>query len=212
MQQFRQRKGIFAKEMRATPPNNYPYTGYLVEMTNKKSLNIVSVKDLKDEYRGKDKFSKNRLQYIRDRAKLVIVAGTGVTAEFLVNCFVMPGTKEPIKPGAPDSYARQSMIGLYGLHQYEAISKITTTKTGDKAVKSSITKGYCSYCSHYSGNHLTMNNHIWMHARLGLICHLDNCFTIEVKNDNMKRHGEVIHGVTWDPPRVPPSKMELGSD
>ena len=207
---FRQRKDIFVNSLGNI--NNYNMLDYVVQMMNEKKLNIVTVRALKDELRPKkDTQSKSRLSYLRMQTKLILCCGSNVKPEFLVDTFVMPGTKKKIMAGALDNFSRQSMIGLYGLHNYEVIAKISTTKTGDISVKALITEGYCCYCSFTNGNHLTLNDHICMHERLALICHLDGCFTIEVKAEKIKTHGKVHHSITWGKACAKGGEMDMES-
>ena len=51
-----------------------------------------------------------------------------VQAEYLVEVFKYPGTRDWIPPNAPDGYSSMPMIGLYGLVDPYSITWITTTQ------------------------------------------------------------------------------------
>ena len=126
---------------------------------------------------------------------------------FVVECFVHPKTKQRIVKGDEDRYNSQVMLGLYGLHHHKAISKVTTSDTGlPKGEKPyQITEGYCSYCAYSSGNHLSLNNHIQMHERLGLLCTLGKCFYVKWQAEKMCKHGAEVHKIPWADPACNPS-------
>ena len=127
---------------------------------------------------------------------------------YVVECFVHLKTKQQIVKGDEDGYNSQAMLGLYGLHHHKAISKVTTSDTGlPKGVKPyQIMEGYCSYCAYTSENHLSLNNHIWMHECLSLLCQLGKCIYIEWQAEKMCKHGAEVHKIAWADPACKPSE------
>ena len=53
--------------------------------------------------------------------------------------------------------------------------------------------GQCPNCAYHANNHDSVNNHIWSHYRMGLICAF--CYHIEVTMEGMVAHSEDEHGV-----------------
>ena len=140
---------------------------------------------------------KTNCQKLRDAAKKDIVSKSGATMEFLVECFVNPKMKTRVTKDDKNGYNSQVMLGLYGLYHHQVVSKITTSDTGlpKKDKHPQITEGFCSFCSYASGNTHSLNNHIWMHERLGLLCTLDKCFFVMHQAEKMCNHGKVVHGI-----------------
>ena len=105
-----------------------------------------------------------------------------IQAEYLVEVFKYPGTRDLIPPDAPDGYSSTPMIGLYGLVDPYSIMWITTTRSGlmtEDGEKKSTSKCYCSLCDYVVQNHPSVNNHFRMHLHLSLLCTINSCFHIE---------------------------------
>ena len=102
---------------------------------------------------------------------------------FMVEVFKVPQTKEILTPNNVNGYYSQIMTGLYGLFAHDAISKITTSDTGNE--KRTVSKCYCLLCVYVVGNHLLMNNHICCHLWLAVLCCIRHCFHIETQAEGM---------------------------
>ena len=184
---------------------------YINQMAHDETLglNIYNAKAMKKRYKA-SKVNSDRIKYerLRDLMNTHMCKEKDAKVRFVVECFVHPKTKQRIAKGDENGFNSQVMLGLYGLHHYKAISKVTTSDTGlpetDKCHQ--ITEGYCPFCAYSSGNHPSLNNHIRMHEHLGLLCTLGKCFHIEWQAEKMCKHGAKIHKITWADPACKPSE------
>ena len=69
-----------------------------------------------------------RLLILKSKAKERLSTMYNVQAEYLVEVFKYPGTRDRIPPDTPDGYGSMPMIGLYGLVDPYSITRITTTQ------------------------------------------------------------------------------------
>ena len=96
-----------------------------------------------------------RLFILESKAKERLSTMYNVQAEYLVEVFKYPGTRDQIPPDAPDGYDSTPMIGLYGLVDLYSITQITTTRSGlttEDGEKKSTSKCYCSLCDYVVQN------------------------------------------------------------
>ena len=130
--------------------------------------------------------------------------------KYLVEVFVCPGTKELVPPDNATGWGQDHMLGLYGLFAPQAVSRITMTNTGKEHVKGMkkprITEAFCGFCQYSVGNHISINNHLWMHVCLALLCHLGSCFHIEVSANDMWSHGKKAHSIEKGKPDIKSNK------
>ena len=150
-----------------------------------------------------------RLLILKSKAKERLSTMYNVQAEYLVEVFKYPGTGDRIPPDAPDGYSSTPIIGLYGLVDLYSITQITTNQLGlttEDGEKKSTSKCYCSLCDYVVQNHLSVNNHFWMHLCLSLLCTKDSCFHIEHRCNNMWAHVTKEHGIPSAHAAVPLSR------
>ena len=207
---YRGRRNIYSKELNREVNAN-DESDYIKQMAHDESLglNIYDVKAIKKWYKARE-VNSDRVKY----EQLKELMGTPMCKEkdakvlYLVECFVHPKTKQCIAKGDENGFNSQVMVGLYGLHYYKAISKVTTSDTGlpetDKCHK--IMEGYCLFWAYSLGNDPSLNNHIRMHEHLGLLCIIGKCFHIKWQAEKMCKHAVEIHKITWVDPVCKPSK------
>ena len=127
-----------------------------------------------------------------------------VQAEYLLEVFKYPGTRDQIPPDAPDGYGSMPMIGLYGLVDPYSIRWITTTRSGlmtEDGQKKSTSK-----CDYVVQNHPSINNHFRTHLRLSLLCTINGFFHIEHRCNNMWAHVTKEHSIPSTHAVVPLSR------
>ena len=137
-----------------------------------------------------------------------------IHAEYLVEVFKYPGTRNRIPMDAEDGYGSMLMIGLYGLMEPYSITCITTTQSGvmtKDGKKKSTSKCYCSLCDYVVQNHPSINNHFCTHLRLSLLCTIDGCFFIEHSCNNMWLHVGREHGIPSAHTAAPPLRKSKKS-
>ena len=150
-----------------------------------------------------------RLLILESKAKERLSTMYKVQAEYLVEVFKYPGTRDWIPPNAPDGYSSTLMIGLYGLVDLYSITWITTTQPGltmEDVEKKSTSKCYCSLCDYVVQNHPSMNNHFQTHLHLSLLCTIKGCFHIEHGCNNIWTHVTKEHGIPSAHAAVPLSR------
>ena len=150
-----------------------------------------------------------RLLILESKAKERLSTMYNVQAEYLVEVFKYPGTRDQIPPNTPDGYGSMPMIGLYSLVDPYSITWITTTQSGlttEDGEKKSTSKCYCSLCDYVVQNHPSVNNHFWMHLRLSLLCTITGCFHIEHGCNKMWAHVMKEHSIPFAHVAVPLSR------
>ena len=200
---YRESKGIYSQDLKE--PNFSNQLDYIRLMVADESLkfNIHETQKiyncLKASTSTMDISNRRKL---REVARKDIVSKSSASMEFLVECFVYPKTKTRIPKDEKNGYNSQVMLGLYGLHHHQAVLKITMSDTGlpkeDK--RQQIMEGFCLFCSYASGNTHSLNNHIWMHEHLGLLCMLNKCFFVMHQVEKMYHHGKVVHSIIGGDP------------
>ena len=78
-------------------------------------------------------------------------------------------------------------FGLIRLHDKDAICR--------HQYKNVIIDGKCPICTYCTNNHDSVNNHICMHWRMGLVCAF--CEYVDITMNGMLGHGQAIHGVEY---------------
>ena len=139
-----------------------------------------------------------RLLILESKAKERLSTMYNIQAEYLVEVFKYPRTRDRIPPNALDGYSSTPMIGLYGLVDLYSIMQITTTWSGlttEDGEKKSTSKCYCSLCDYVVQNHPSINNHFRTHLHLSLLCTINGCFHIEHGCNNMWAHITKEHGI-----------------
>ena len=132
-----------------------------------------------------------------------------VRAEYLVEVFKYPGTRNCIPTDTVDGYGSMQMIGLYGLMEPSSITHITTRQSGVVTLdgkKKSTSKCYYSLCDYVVQNHPLVNNHFCTHLHLSLLCTIDGCFHIERSCNDMWLHIGREHGIPSAHTAVPLSR------
>ena len=52
---------------------------------------------------------------------------------------------------------------------------------------------YCPFCSYFVGCHRTLNNHVWGHLWMSMLCGVGDCFFIANDSKDMIRHAISAH-------------------
>ena len=151
----------------------------------------------------------HRLQMLEWMYDMKLSSQYNVRAEYLVEVFKYPGTRDHIPTDATDGYGSTPMIGLYGLMEPYSIARITTTQSGvvgKDRKKKLMSKCYCLVCNYMVQNHPLINNHIHTHLRLSLLCTINGCFHIEHGCNDMWGHITREHNIPSGHVVVRPSK------
>ena len=88
-----------------------------------------------------------KLQMLEQMYGVKLSSLNNILAEYLVEVFKYPGTRNCIPTDAEDGFGSMLMIGLYGLVEPYSIMCITTTQSGvmtKDGKKNSMSKCYCS--------------------------------------------------------------------
>ena len=104
-----------------------------------------------------------RLQTPEHMSAVKFLNTNSICAEYLVEVFKYPGTRNRIPSDSTDGYRMTQMIGLYSLVELYSITRITTTQSGvigKDEKKKSTSKCYCTMCDYVVQNHLSINNHV----------------------------------------------------
>ena len=83
----------------------------------------------------------------------------------------------------PGDTGSQVMLGLLRLHTKDAIRRHQKSNIDTKTI--------CPFCMLSVGNHELVNNHIWAHWYLGLMCR--KCFRVELTCEGMVAHMKEVH-------------------
>ena len=78
-------------------------------------------------------------------------------------------------------------FGLIHLHDKDTICR--------HQYKNMIVGGKCPICAYCTDNHDSVNNHIHMHWRMGLVCTF--CEYVDITMNGMLGHGQAIHGIEY---------------
>ena len=153
--------------------------------------------------------ARHRLLILESKAKERLSTMYNVQAEYLVEVFKYPETRDQIPPDAPDGYSSMLMIGLYSLVDPYSITRITTTQSGlrtEDGEKKSTSKCYCSLCDYVVQNHPSVNNHFRTHLCLSLLCTINSCFHIEHRCNSIWAHVTKEHDIPSAHAAVPLSR------
>ena len=193
---YRQRKGLYAKDL-AGGPNNARHVDLLTQLlgVGQLGLNITNINTCLDELAQESSSSKSarRLLKALKEVHAETMGRSGVYPEYVVKAFLAPQSQCVIQKGDGNHWDTSAMIGLYNLHKYEAVGK------GNKKVDSKmVTKGYCLFCEYNAGNNGSINNHIRVHYRLVLECGFANCNVVMYDAERMVAHGKEKHKLKTD--------------
>ena len=183
---YQQWKGII---LESPPPHDFKgHSDYIWQLlcNNESGLSIIPLADLLNQYH-KDSSTTGQKRY--EAVKTLSGTTMGKSSAlplYMVEVFKAPQMKELIMPNNVNGYYSQIMTGLCGLFAHDAICKITMSDTGNK--KKTVSECYCPLCVYVVGNHMTMNNHIYYHLQLALVCRIKHCFYIETQAKGMWKH------------------------
>ena len=191
---YRQRKGLFTKEL-VGGPNNTRHVNLLTQLLDEGQLglNIIHIDDGVDEVTEDSSKQARKLLKVLKEVRGETMGRSGIYPEYVVKAFLAPQSQCVIQKGDNNHWDTSVMIGLYNLHKYEAIGK-GNKKVDDKVV----TKGYCPFCMYSAGNNGSINNHIWVHYRLVLECGFANCSVIMYDAERMVNHAKDKHKLETD--------------
>ena len=132
--------------------------------------------------------AQRKLDAIRQAQKATLARG--VRPRYFVEVFTYPGAPDQMIPySSSNLWGRDYMIGLYQLFLAKSIARKSPTQKS--RLKANI--GFCGLCDYYVGNSMTLNNHVRMHLRLGLVCVLGDCFFFTTKAEDMLSHAHRKH-------------------
>ena len=191
---YRQHWGIFVH----TLPEGCNYgnhTDYIWQLMRHKTLgvNIKQLDDRIQELQGLTSSHHVGLLAALKEWRGKQMGNSSVTPQYVVKAFAEPAMQRKIVKHHDDHWHSDLMIGLYNIHQYDAICK-ENTKRADGTKPTALR--YCPTCSYATGNHASINNHIRAHYRLLLECSYSRCVFVEADCTKMYKHGIKKHGHT----------------
>ena len=104
-------------------------------------------------------------------------------------------------------------IGLYDIVSPASTRKVEKSSTliyKGQVVQEKVTYGYCPFCMYTSTKHRTLNNHIWMHLHLSLVCGMPDCWFVTHSFDVMWKHA-AFQGLTISEPKENEKEMNTGT-
>ena len=119
------------------------------------------------------------------------MGSSGVSPKYVVKAFLEPIRQRKIPLRHSDHWHSDLMLGLYSIHNYNAISKENVQRAGEDKPSA---LGYCPTCSYATGNHQSINNHIRAHYCLLLECGYGRCVFVHSDCHKMYEHGVTKHG------------------
>ena len=189
-----QRMGIFTQNL--PEGHNYDdHTDYIRQLMRHKTLG-VNIKHLDDrivELQGLTSNHHVGLLVSLKEWKGKQMGNSSIYPQYVVKSFFEPATQHKISTRHADHWHSDLMVGLYSIHQYDAISK-ENMRRADGANLTAL--GYCPTYSYATGNHPSINNHIRAHYRLLLECGYSRCVFVEADCYKMYEHGIKKHNHT----------------
>ena len=191
---YRQHRGIFIHTL-PEGHNFDDHTDYIRQLMRHKTLGI-NIKRL--DHRIQELQGLTSSHHVGLLAALKEWTGkqmgnSGVTPQYVVKAFAEPVTQHKIAKRHDDHWHSDLMVGLYSIHQYDAICK-ENVRRADGAKPTAL--GYCPTCSYATGNHASINNHIRAHYHLLLECSYSRCVFVEADCTKMYEHGVKKHNHT----------------
>ena len=168
------------------------HTDYIRQLMRQESLgiNIKSLDDRIQELEGLTSSQHVGLLAALKEWKGKQMGKSGIAPQYIVKVFVEPVSQQKIVKRHDDHWHSDLMIGLYGIHQYDAICKENARRV-DGAKPTAL--GFCLTCSYATGNHASINNHIRAHYCLLLECSYNRCVFVEADCTKMYEHGITKH-------------------
>ena len=97
---------------------------------------------------------------------------------------------EMIDATHPD-FGREQNIGLHDIVSQGSMNRIEKNgqiMVGGKTLQGRVDYGYCPLCPYASQNHLMLNNHIWLHFHVSMVCRMADCWYVSHNADDMWKH------------------------
>ena len=188
---YRQRQAISIHHL--PKGRNYDdHTDYIRQLKCQESLgiNIKSLDDRIQELEGLTSSHHVGLLEALKEWKGKQMGKSGITPQYVVKAFAEPVSQRKIVKCHDDHWHSDLMIGLYNIHQYDAICK-ENARRADGAKSTAL--GFCPTCSYATGNHASINNHVWAHYRLLMECSYNRCVFMEADCTRMYKHGITKH-------------------
>ena len=191
---YRQHRGIFIHTL-PEGRNLDDHTDYIRQLMRHKTLgvNIKRLDDRIQELQGLTSSHHVGLLAALKEWTGKQMGNSGITPQYVVKAFAEPVTQRKIAKRHDDHWHSDLMVGLYSIHQYDAICK-ENARRADGAKPTAL--GYCPTCSYATGNHASINNHIRAHYRLLLECSYSRCVFVEADCTKMYEHGVKKHNHT----------------
>ena len=156
-------------------------------------LNARSLEDRIEELKGLSSDYHKALRASLKTWQSKNMGNSGISPQYVVKAFIEPKTQRKISGHHPEHWQSDLMLGLYGIHQYEAISK-ENMQRAENTQPSAL--GYCPICSYHTGNHQSINNHVCAHYCLLLECGYGKCTFVEADCKQMYEDGIKKHSTT----------------
>ena len=168
------------------------HTDYIHQLMHQETLgvNIKSLDDRIQELKGLTSSHHVGLLAALKEWQGKQMGKSGITPQYVVKAFVEPVSQRKIVKRHDDHWHSDLMIGLYNIHQYDAICK-ENARRADGAKPTAL--GFCPTCSYATGNHASINNHVWAHYHLLMECSYNRCVFVEADCTRMYEHGITKH-------------------
>ena len=106
--------------------------------------------------------------------------------------------EEPTKCLKKVQYGKEQNMGLHDVINPAAMARVTVRETHivdgiPTTIKSDHT--YCPFCANTASNHRAVNNHVWMHFRLIMVCGWPGCYFMHMQSLRMIEHSSKVHGM-----------------
>ena len=103
-----------------------------------------------------------------------------------------------------EEYGEDQNISLHDIVSQQSMRRIDATQRVNVPgghTKVRINLGFCLFCSYYSGCHWTLNNHMWVHLWLSLLCGIGDRFYTTHNAKAMIDHALAMYKelYTWAP-------------
>ena len=125
---YRQRKGLYAKDLTGGP-NNARHVDLLTQLLGERQLglNITHIDTRLDELAEESSSSKSARRLLKALKEVQgeMMGRSGVYPEYIVKAFLVPQSQCVIPKGDNNHWDTSAMIGLYHLHKYEALARGT---------------------------------------------------------------------------------------
>ena len=123
-------------------------------------------------------------------------SGDKCTPEFAMH--VLQDCKGNLIDCDHQEYGKEQNIGLHDVVSRAAMARVTAQETYivdgiPTTIKAD--NAYCPFCAYTASNHPAINNHVWMHFRIIMVCRLPGCDFVHMQLKRMIEHSTEAHGM-----------------